>query len=75
MIKYIKMKLFFYNLRKNLFEMFMNADDVINFITNLAISCKDKTGDDLRKEVIHEIASLAHDAAQKEREVEKKSAE
>lgn len=74
MIKYIKMKLFYYNMKKAVFEMVNNADDVINFITNLAISCKDKTGDDLRKEVIHEIASLAHEQAVKEREAEKKDA-
>ena len=75
MIRYIKMKLFYYNLKKEIFNVFEHGEDVINFITNLAISCKDKTGDDLRKEVIHEIASLAHDTAQKEREAEKKDKE
>lgn len=71
MIKYIKMKLFYYQMKKSLFEMFEHGEDVLNFITNLAISCKDMTGDDLRKEVIHAIAEMTHDAAQKEREAEK----
>ena len=74
MIKYIKMKLFYYQMKKSLFEMFEHGEDVLNFITNLAISCKDMTGDDLRKKVIHEIAEMAHDAAQKEREAEKNKA-
>lgn len=74
-INYIKMKLFYYNMKKAVFEMANNADDVINFITNLAISCKDMTGNDLRKEVIHAIAELAHEEGQKLREAEKKSAE
>lgn len=74
MIKYIKMRIFFFQMKMSIFQMFEHGEDVINFITNLAISCKDKTGDDLRKEVIHEIASLAHDQAQKEREAENKDA-
>ena len=67
MIKYIRMKMFYYQMKKTIFEMFEHGDEVINFITNLAISCKDMTGDDLRKEVVHAIAGLAHDTAQKER--------
>lgn len=75
MIKYIKMKLFYFQMKRAIFEAFEHGDDVINFITNLAISCKDMTGDELRKEVIHAIASLAHDQAVKERETEKKGKE
>lgn len=75
MIRYIKMKLFYYNLKKEIFNAFEHGDEVINFITNLAVSCKDMTGDDLRKEVIHAIAELAHDQAVKEREAEKKDKE
>ena len=52
MFKYIKMKLFYYHMKKALFEMFINGDDVITFITNLAVSCKDMTGEELRNEVI-----------------------
>lgn len=65
MLKYIKIKLFYHQMKKSVYEIFVNADDVLNFITNLAVSCKDMTGEDLRKEVIHEIAKTAHDAAQK----------
>lgn len=68
MFKYIKMKLFYYHMKKALFEMFINGDDVITFITNLAVSCKDMTGEELRNEVIGRIASLAHEQAVKERE-------
>lgn len=71
MIKYIKMKLFYFQMKRSIFEMFEHGEDVINFITNLAISCKDMTGDDLRKEVIHEISVLAHEQAVKEKEEEK----
>ena len=48
---------------------------MINFIVNLAVSCKDMTDDELRKEIIHAIAELAHDQAVKEREAEKKDKE
>lgn len=65
MIRYIKMKLFYYNLKKEIFNVFEHGEDVINFITNLAVSCKDMTGDELRKEVIHAIAGCAHEEAQK----------
>lgn len=71
MIKYIKMKLFYYQMKRSIFEMFEHGEDVINFITNLALSCKDMTGEDLRKEVMHEISVLAHEQAIKEKEEEK----
>lgn len=67
MINYIKMKIFYYQMKKQIFQLFLHGDLVIDFIKNLAISCKDMTGDELRKEVIDAIADKAHEEAQRQK--------
>ena len=61
MIKYIKMKIFMSQMKLALADMFEHGDMVIKLITELAISCKDLTGEDLRKEFISALATAIHE--------------
>jgi hypothetical protein len=64
----IEMKYALYSAIK---EFAKEQENIIKFVKNLYVALKDVPIDDLRKELIKEIASLAHEQAVKERESEK----
>lgn len=71
MIRYIKMKLFYRKIRMETYLLFENFDETLDFAKRLIKSCENMTGDDLRKEFIHELAGFAHEQAQRDLEKEK----
>ena len=75
MIKYIKMKrnewkvkAMFYGTIASIMD---EQKDIIGFVQRLYLVLKDVPIEDLRKELISNIAELAHEQAVKEREAEK----
>lgn len=63
----IKVKSMFYNFVFNVAE---NKKDIIALLVKLQEGFKDATPEEIRKELIHEIAHFAHEQAVKEREAE-----
>ena len=61
-----------YVLYSTIVEFAKEQEDIIKFIKNLYISLKDAPMEDLRKELISNIAQLAHDEAVKMRNEEGK---
>lgn len=53
-------------------EFVKEQEDIIKFVKNLYVSLKDVPMEDLRKELISNIAQLAHEEAVKQRETEQK---
>lgn len=66
------MRLFYYQIKKFIFEVFVGQSDIIPLAKKLLDSCKDLSGDELRHEFIDSLAKYAHEQAVKEREAEKK---
>lgn len=58
---FIKRKVFYHQMKKAIFETFNHADEWINMLTMLAVSVKDSTPEDVRKEFISTIAEKIHD--------------
>lgn len=52
-------------------EFAKEQEDIIKFVKNLYVVLKDVPVEELRKELISNIAHLAHDEAVKQRETEK----
>lgn len=70
-IEYIKMRLFYAKLKKELFRAFSHADEVIKFVTNFSIAYKDSTVDMINKDFMHELAGFVHEQAEKDRSKKK----
>ena len=68
MITWIRSKIFFAHLKKEIFKAFSHGDDWMKFLTNLAISYKNATPDEIRKEFVSALAGKVHDSVSKERE-------
>lgn len=64
----IEMKYAFYSTIEKLAK---EQEDIIKLVKNLYVVLKDVPMEDLRKELISNIATLAHEQAIKERETEK----
>lgn len=75
MINYFRMKKNEWKLKGMLYgiivELVENQKDIIAMIQKLYISLKDTSQEDFQKELIKQIASLAHDQVVREREAEK----
>ena len=75
MIKYLKMKAMEieikYMMYSTIITLMKEQKNVIDLVQKLYIALKDVPMEDLRKELISNIASLAHEQAVKERETEK----
>lgn len=63
-----KLKGIFYGI---IVELVENQKDIIAMIQKLYISLKDTSQEDFQKELVKQIASLAHDQVVREREAEK----
>ena len=68
MITWIRSKIFYAKLKKEIFKAFVHGDDWIKFLTNLAVAYKDATPEVIRKEFISALAEKVHNEASKERE-------
>lgn len=75
MINYFRMKKNEWKLKGMFYgiivELVENQKDIIAMIQKLYISLKDTYQEDFQKELIKQIASLAHDQVVREREAEK----
>lgn len=71
MIKFIRRKIFYHQIKKAIFEAFEHGDEWINLITKLAVACKDMTPDDVKKEFISALAEKIHSNNQKTKKTEK----
>lgn len=75
MINYFRMKKNEWKLKGMFYgiivELVENQKDIIAMIQKLYISLKDISQEDFQKELIKQIASLAHDQVVREREAEK----
>ena len=75
MINYFRMKKNEWKFKGMLYgiivELVENQKDIIAMIQKLYISLKDTSQEDFQKELVKQIASLAHDQAVREREAEK----
>lgn len=60
MIKYLKMKKKETEVKLMLFELITKNKEFFELAIRLVDSCKGLTGDDLRKEFIHELTSTIH---------------
>lgn len=67
MITWIKQKLFYSKLKKQIFLALEHGDEWINMLTKLATSCKDMTPEDLRKEFMATLCETIHDANEKQK--------
>lgn len=75
MINYFRMKKNEWKLKGMLYgiivELVENQKDIIAMIQKLYISSQDTSQEDFQKELVKQIASLAHDQVVREREAEK----
>lgn len=67
-MKFLKYKLFWFSVKWNIFKLFDNWDEVKDYVIRLYDATKGSTMDELKKDFIHELASIVHDSAEKERE-------
>ncbi len=65
MIRWIKQKLFFRTIKKEVFRIFEHGDEWVTFLTNLAIAYKDSTPDNIRKEFVDALATKIHEDSSK----------
>lgn len=66
--KEVKIKLAFYSMITGILD---NQKDIIELVQKMYMVLKDVHMEDLRSELIKQIASMAHEQAVKEREAEK----
>lgn len=75
MIRYFMMKRNEWKVKAMFYEIIASImdeqQDIIGFVQRLYVALKDVPMEDLRKEIISNIAELAHEQAVKEREAEK----
>lgn len=76
-IKWFKNKVFEIEMKHALYsaikEFTKEQENIIKFVKNLYVALKDVPIEDLRKELISNIAQLAHDEAVKQRESKQSS--
>ena len=61
----IEYMVFKHKMKVAIFDAFNHGDEWIKFATKLAVAYQDASAEDIRKEFISEIASKAHEEAQK----------
>lgn len=67
MIRWIKQKLFYAKIKREIFNAFEHGDEFFSMLNKLAISLKDATFEEVRHEFISALAGFAHEQAEKDR--------
>lgn len=58
---YIRSKIFFANLKMELFKVLTHGDDYVEMFTKLAIAAKDMAPDEVKSEFMQMFAGIVHD--------------